>query len=50
VVDLEGLCGILERVSYLSEKMREISELDINPVLTSPVGCIAVDARFIFMG
>jgi len=47
-VDLEGLGNILERISYLATRVPEISELDINPVMASPEGCIAVDARIIF--
>jgi acetyltransferase len=45
--DLEGLCDILERISYLAARFPEISELDINPVMASPEGCLAVDARII---
>lgn len=45
--DIEGLCEILERISYLATRCPEISELDINPVMASPEGCLAVDARII---
>lgn len=47
-VDLDGLGEILERISYLAARVPEISELDINPVMASPDGCLAVDARIIF--
>jgi acetyltransferase len=47
-VDLEGLCEVLERISYLATKVPDIAELDINPVMASPKGCLAVDARIIF--
>lgn len=46
--DLKGMVDILERISYLATKIPEISELDINPVMASPEGCLAVDARIIF--
>lgn len=46
-VDLEALGELLERLSYLAVKVPGISELDINPVMASPEGCVAVDARII---
>ena len=47
-VDLRGLGEILERVSYLATRVPQISELDINPVMAAPDGCLAVDARIVF--
>ncbi len=47
-VDMEGLAEILERVSFLATSFPEITELDINPVMASAKGCLAVDARIIF--
>ena len=47
-VDLEGLGEILERASYLATRVPQISELDINPLMAAPDGCLAVDARIVF--
>ena len=33
------------RLSRLAEDVPEVAELDLNPVLALPGGCIAVDAR-----
>jgi acetate---CoA ligase (ADP-forming) len=43
--DEAGLLDILLRVSALLETCPEIEELDLNPVLVSPDGAVAVDAR-----
>jgi len=43
--DEAGLLDILLRVSLLLETCPEIEELDLNPVLVSPDGAVAVDAR-----
>jgi acetyl coenzyme A synthetase (ADP forming)-like protein len=43
--DEAGLLDILLRVSALLERCPEIEELDLNPVLVSPDGAVAVDAR-----
>ena len=43
--DEAGLLAILLRVSALLETCPEIEELDLNPVLVSPNGAVAVDAR-----
>ncbi len=45
--DLEALRAILLRVSRLAEEVREVVELDLNPVMVLPAGkgCRVVDAR-----
>lgn len=44
-VDLAALGEMLLNVSSLAMQHPELKELDINPVLLYPTGCIAVDAR-----
>jgi acetyltransferase len=44
-VNLDALIGAIVRVSYLLADHPEIAELDINPLLASPGGVIALDAR-----
>lgn len=44
-VDLAALGEMLLNVSSLAMKHPELKELDINPVLLYPTGCMAVDAR-----
>ncbi len=46
-VDLDELLGVLLRVSYLVSDFPEIVELDINPLLISADGAIALDARMV---
>ena len=43
--DAEALTDLLHRLSRLGEDLPEVAELDLNPVLARPDGCIAVDAR-----
>jgi acetyl coenzyme A synthetase (ADP forming)-like protein len=43
--DEAALLDILLRVSALLEACPEIEELDLNPVIVSPAGAVAVDAR-----
>jgi len=43
--DVAGLEDILLRVSAMVEAHPEIAEMDLNPVIVSPSGAIAVDAR-----
>jgi hypothetical protein len=42
---LPALTDLLHRLSRLGEDLPEIAELDLNPVIVRPDGCIAVDAR-----
>ena len=41
----EGVSDVLRRVSALADAHPEIAELDLNPLVASPGGVIAVDAR-----
>jgi acetyl coenzyme A synthetase (ADP forming)-like protein len=43
--DDDSLEELLHRLSRLGEDLPELAELDLNPVLARPDGCIAVDAR-----
>jgi acyl-CoA synthetase (NDP forming) len=43
--DTGALAGILLRVSRLADDLPEVAELDLNPVIASPGGACAVDAR-----
>lgn len=43
--DVAALEDVLLRVSALSEAIPELAELDLNPVVALPHGCVAVDAR-----
>ena len=45
VADEASLLDILLRVSALVELCQGIEELDLNPVIVSPTGAVAVDAR-----
>ena len=46
-VDMELLGQILVRFSYLVVEQRRIKEVDINPLLASSVGMLALDARIV---
>ena len=43
--DPTALADLLARLSRLGEELPEAVELDLNPVLAGPDGCVAVDAR-----
>jgi acetate---CoA ligase (ADP-forming) len=43
--DAEAVIDLLHRLSALGEDLPEVAELDLNPVLAGPDGCVAVDAR-----
>jgi acetate---CoA ligase (ADP-forming) len=43
--DTAALTDLLHRLSRLGEDLPEVAELDLNPVLAGPEGCVAVDAR-----
>jgi len=43
--DEGALTDLLHRLSRLGEDLPEVAELDLNPVIAGPDGCIAVDAR-----
>jgi hypothetical protein len=39
------VADVVLRVARLVDDVPEIAELDLNPVLAGPDGCVAVDAR-----
>jgi acetate---CoA ligase (ADP-forming) len=43
--DTESLVQLVARLGRLAEDLPEAAELDLNPVLAGPDGCVAVDAR-----
>ena len=43
--DASALTELVLRLSRLASDLPEIAELDLNPVLALPAGCVAVDAR-----
>jgi acetyl coenzyme A synthetase (ADP forming)-like protein len=43
--DEQALTDLLHRLSRLGDDLHEVAELDLNPVIASPDGCVAVDAR-----
>lgn len=46
-VDIDGLVETMIRLSYLAADYPEIAELDINPLLATPAGVTALDARVV---
>jgi len=44
-VDASAVADIVLRIARLVDDAPEIAELDLNPVLARPDGCVAVDAR-----
>jgi acyl-CoA synthetase (NDP forming) len=45
MVDLGALGEVLLRVARLAEDLPEVAELSLNPVVASPAGAMALDAR-----
>ena len=43
--DETALVDLLLRLSLLANDLPEVAELDLNPVIARPDGCLAVDAR-----
>ena len=43
--DAEALVDLVLRLARLADDIPEVAELDLNPVLGLPSGCVAVDAR-----
>ena len=43
--DMDALCDIILRVGQLAQDLPEVAELDLNPVLASPQGAVAVDVK-----
>lgn len=46
-VDIGAIEAMLDRVSVFAAEHTEVAELDLNPVIASPEGAIAVDARIV---
>lgn len=46
-IDIDKLLEVFIRLSYLAADYPEITELDINPLLATPTGVIALDGRVI---
>ena len=44
-VDREALVTMLERIAHVAEEVPELTELDLNPILVSPVGALVVDCK-----
>jgi acetyl coenzyme A synthetase (ADP forming)-like protein len=44
-VDVAGLQDLLLRVAHLAEQVPEIQEMDLNPVIATPAGVVAVDVK-----
>jgi acetyl coenzyme A synthetase (ADP forming)-like protein len=43
--DVAALTDLVHRLGRLAEQVPEVGELDLNPVIAGPEGCVAVDAR-----
>ena len=43
--DASALADLLHRLSHLADDLHGVAELDLNPVVGLPSGCVAVDAR-----
>jgi acetyl coenzyme A synthetase (ADP forming)-like protein len=43
--DIESLAELMRRLGRLAADQPQVSEIDLNPILAGPDGCVAVDAR-----
>jgi acetyl coenzyme A synthetase (ADP forming)-like protein len=43
--DVDSLTGVIQRISALVTAVPEIAEMDLNPVIVSPRGAVAVDVK-----
>ncbi len=43
--DARAVADVVLRIGRLVEELPEVAELDLNPVIASPEGCVGVDAR-----
>jgi acyl-CoA synthetase (NDP forming) len=43
--DVPALEDLVLRLALLGDELPEVAELDLNPILAGPEGCVAVDAR-----
>ncbi len=48
-VSTDALEDVLLRISRLADDLPEVAELDLNPVIARPEGCLAADARIRMM-
>ena len=48
IVPIEPIVDMVQRIGLLMATVPEITELDLNPVIASPDGCLVVDARIAF--
>lgn len=46
--DVEALVEAIERLSFFASENPGVAELDINPLMASEEGCLAVDARILW--
>ena len=44
-VDRQALVTMLERIAQVAEEVPELVELDLNPILVSPAGALAIDCK-----
>ncbi len=43
--DIAALEEVLLRVAQLADEVPQLAEMDLNPIIATPKGCVAVDAR-----
>ena len=43
--DVAALEEVLLRVAQLADQVPQLAEMDLNPIIATPNGCVAVDAR-----
>jgi acyl-CoA synthetase (NDP forming) len=43
--DRSAVADVLLRIARLADDLPEVAELDLNPVVAGPAGCVVVDAR-----
>jgi acetyltransferase len=46
-VDVDCVVETLVRISYLIDEQPDVLELDVNPLLATPGGAVALDARIV---
>jgi hypothetical protein len=44
-VSVDAVVELVTRIGSLAATVPEIEELDLNPVVAGPSGCVAIDAR-----
>jgi acyl-CoA synthetase (NDP forming) len=43
--DRRAVADVLLRIARLADDLPDVAELDLNPVIAGPEGCVVVDAR-----